>query len=155
MDIADVLERTRDRAGAAQEGRIGFEEHADLEIARRGFVQQRGQIRLSLVGVAARTVPCHQERVNARGLRLLDVTAHGGAIAAHVGLGREIGQLVVGPRVFVKPGVVEGEDQRRGTGLLRRRGIGARACGPQPEQHNGHEQQHGQENAPAQVKAFV
>jgi len=107
--VAQHLDRT---AGSARgEGAGHFHVQGQLEAASVGHVQHGGEVGLSLV--IPRTIPANHEGVDACALRLCDVSVHGGRIAADVGLCGEVGDLGRGPGVFVKPSVVEGQDEPR------------------------------------------
>ncbi len=148
-----VLERAGRGVDAAQKGRIGLEEHRDLEAARCRFVEQGGQVRFGLVGVTVRAIPGDDQRIDAGGLGLVDVPAHDATVAAGVWFQRLVAQAIRRPTGFVEPRVVEGQHQAVAHALLRRRRMGdAARLQKQAEQSHQEQQDEGDENAPSQVR---
>ena len=152
VGVQRMAQRGGHVAASAVKGRVGLEEDANLETARRSLFQQGLEVFLGRV--AARSIPGHQERVDAGSLRLFNVTAHDGPVTTHIRLRREVAQLVETPTVFVIPGIVDGEDEGIAADLAggmaqRRRLHGAEQ---EAEDDDQRQQQHRDQDTPAKAR---
>ena len=112
MNAERVAQHLHHAARAADEGAGGLYIQRQLEAAPGSHVQHPREVALGLVvGATPRAVPTDDECVDARALRLRDLTVHRAGIAANVGLGGKIGHLGRRPGVLVEPGVVKGQHQ--------------------------------------------